>query len=69
MSKIITSLMRFHVYFTTRRVLRRLDSAESMGVIPREFGAGQLYKKNQRIMRHKVCIPFTRVDPYSHKNV
>ena len=68
-SSVITSLMRFHIYFTTRRILRRLDGGKSMGVISREFGAGQLYdEKDMRIRRHKVYIPITRVDPYSHKN-
>ena len=61
--------MRFLIYFTTRRILRKLDGGESMVVISREFGAGHSYdKKDQIIRRHKVYIPITRVGPYSHKN-
>ena len=36
---IITSLMRYHLYFTVRRLLRRMDGGETMSDISREFNA------------------------------
>lgn len=49
---IITSLVRFHTYFTIRRNIRRLKGDESMSVINREFGAGEFYKNLQHVQRN-----------------
>ena len=58
------------MYFATRRTLRRLDRGGNIGVISIEFSACHLYNQNNnKIRRHEVYIPITRVDCYSHKNV
>ena len=46
---IITSIMRFHVYFTTRRLITRMQKGESMSAINREFNATDIYGKSDRI--------------------
>ena len=48
---IITSLMRFHVYFTIRRILRRLDGNEKMSHISAKFSASEIYRNGDHIKR------------------
>ena len=48
---IITSLMHFHVYFTIRRILRRLDGNEKISHISAEFSAGEIYRNGDHIRR------------------
>ena len=43
--------MCFHVYFTIRRILRRLDGNEKMSDISVEFSAGEIYKNGDHISR------------------
>ena len=46
---IITSIMRFHLYFTTRRIISRINKGEKMSAISREFNAGGIYRRSERI--------------------
>ena len=46
---IIISIMRFHVYFTTRRLITRMQKGEAMSAISREFEAADIYGRNDRI--------------------
>ena len=48
---IITFLMHFHVYFTVRRILRRLDGNEKLSNISAEFSAGEIYKNGDHVRR------------------
>lgn len=48
---IITSLMRFHVYFTIRRLLIRMLNAEKISSLSTEFKAGDFYDKIEHIPR------------------
>ena len=51
---IITSIMRFHLYFTVRRLLRRMDGGEKMSDISREFSANKFYRNNEHIRRKMI---------------
>ena len=51
---IITSLMRFHVYFTIRRLLRRMKGSKQMSAISREFSAGNFYRHIEHIRRNMI---------------
>ena len=64
---IITSLMRFHVYFTVRRILRRLNGGEPMFHISKEFNAGEIYQNNDHI-RNWICYPNAenKIQQYVH---
>ena len=44
--------MRFHLYFTVRRLLRRMKGGESMSNISSEFGAGEFYRNIEHIHRN-----------------
>ena len=48
---IIMSLMRFHFYFTVRRLIRRMEGGELMSNISTEFNPGKLYQNNDHIRR------------------
>ena len=50
---IIVSVMRFHLYFTVRRIVRRIQCGESMGAISREFGASGFYGKIETVPRNE----------------
>ena len=50
--QIITSLMRFHLHFTVRRLLRRMEGGEKMNDISREFNAGKFYRNIELIRRN-----------------
>ena len=51
---IITSIMRFHLYFTIRRILQRMDGGEKMSDISREFDANDFYGNNEKIARRMI---------------
>ena len=48
---VITSIMRFHLYFTIRRVIRRIQGGEHPLSISREFSAGGLHKEIKKVPR------------------
>ena len=48
---IITSLIRFHLYFTVR-LPRHVEGGKSMSDISREFGAGEFYRNIEHIHRN-----------------
>ena len=50
---VITSIMRFHLYFLARRLLRRMKG-ETMSDISREFSAGEFYRNNTHIHRNMI---------------
>ena len=50
--KIITSLMRFHLYFTIRRLLSRASSGESVRAMSNMYNGGALYGKSALIFRN-----------------
>ena len=51
---IITSLMRFHLYFTVRRLIRRMQGGEKMSTISTEFSAGKFYRNIEHIRRNMI---------------
>ena len=51
---IITSLMRFHLYFTVRRLIRRMQGGGKMSAISREFSAGEFYRNIEHIRRNMI---------------
>ena len=53
---IITSLIRFHVYFTIRRLLRRIQGGEKMSDISKEFSSGEIYKNGDHIRRRIIYL-------------
>ena len=46
---IITSIMRFHFYFTTKRIIARVNNGEKMSAISREFNASGIYGRSKKI--------------------
>ena len=51
---VITSVMRFHLYFTVRRLLRQMESREKMSDISREFNASEFYQNNTHIRKKMI---------------
>ena len=51
---IITSLIRFHLYFTVRRLIRRMQGGEKMSTISTEFSAGKFYRNIEHIRRDMI---------------
>ena len=51
---VITCIMRFHLYFLVRRLLRRMEEGEKMSDISREFSAGEFYRNNTHIRRNMI---------------
>ena len=51
---IITSIMRFHLYFTIRRILRKMNGGEKMSDISREFSVQDFYRNNEKIARRMI---------------
>ena len=51
---IITSLMRFHIYFTVRQLIRRMQGQEKMSTISREFSVGEFYRNIEHILRNMI---------------
>ena len=51
---IITSLMRYRLYFTVRRLQCRIQGSERMCNISREFGANELHRNIDYISRHDI---------------
>ena len=45
--QLMTSIMRFHLYFTVRRLMRRMEACETMRAMNKEFEAGEVYAKNR----------------------
>lgn len=41
--------MRYHLYFTVKRIIRRMSGDESMYGISNEFGAGDLYRQLDKV--------------------
>ena len=53
---IIVSVMRFHIYFTIMRLVRRMESGESMASLSREYGTGAFYGKVDKTPRLDVWV-------------
>ena len=46
--------MRFHLYFTFGRLIRKMQGVEKMSVISTEFSAGTFYRNIEHIRRNMI---------------